>query len=192
MKARPSNTLRIIGGRWRGRKLSFPDAQGLRPTGDRIRETLFNWLQVYMPGARCLDLFAGSGALGFEAASRGAERVVMVERAPDVVDALRRNAQTLGADNIEIVSADALHYLERSGERFDVVFLDPPFRSDIIGTCCAMLEAGHWLAPEAFIYLERDCSRPAPALPAEWQLHRTRRAGQVEFQLAVRRDNTTT
>ena len=121
-----SNQVRIIAGQWRGRKLSFPDVTGLRPTSDRIRETVFNWLATSLPGASCLDLFAGSGALGFEAASRGATRVVMVDRNRDVVRALRDNRQRLSASMIKIVQQDAENYLSAADGQFDVVFLDPP------------------------------------------------------------------
>jgi 16S rRNA (guanine966-N2)-methyltransferase len=178
--------LRIIGGQWRGRRVSFPDLPDLRPTGDRIRETVFNWLQMILPGARCLDLFAGSGALGLEAASRGAARVVLVERSARVCEALRLNREALGAQSVEIICSDALHYLQRPGEVFDVVFLDPPFDSDMIGTCCRRLEDGGWLAPSARIYLELAATAPPPELPGNWELNRSRKAGQVAFYLAQR------
>ncbi|HJV94446.1 MAG TPA: 16S rRNA (guanine(966)-N(2))-methyltransferase RsmD, partial [Albitalea sp.] len=118
--------LRIIGGRWRGRRLEVPESEGLRPTPDRVRETLFNWLGRDLSGLACLDLFAGSGVLGFEAASRGAARVVMVERERETLEQLRANRAALDALQVEIVPGDAFEYLARGGERFDVVFLDPP------------------------------------------------------------------
>ena len=125
------NRVRIIAGTWRSRVIRFPPAAALRPTPDRVRETLFNWLGQRLDGLACLDLFAGSGALGFEALSRGARRVVMVERDRAVAAALRASAKELGASGADIVEGDSLKYLERSAERFDVVFLDPPFASDL-------------------------------------------------------------
>lgn len=186
MKPRRGNQLRIIGGSWRGRRVSFPDAEGLRPTGDRVRETVFNWLQPYVPGARCLDLFAGSGAMGLEALSRGAAAVTFVERSRAVADAIRQSLAMLGDRAGRVLNMDADRYLAGAAEPYDVVFLDPPFASDIIGSCCARLEAGGWLAENALIYLEQDRSRPLPALPAGWSLHRSGQAGQVAFHLARR------
>lgn len=183
---RHAQTLRIIGGSWRGRKLRFPDIAGLRPTPDRVRETVFNWLQAEVPGGRCLDLFAGSGAMGLEAASRGAARVVLVERAAEVCTALRANRELLDAAAVEVACDDALRYLERPGEAFDIVFLDPPFASEVLGACCRLLEDGGWLAPQAYVYLELDKARSLPELPANWELIRSRQAGRVGFHLAHR------
>ncbi len=180
-------TLRIIAGRWRSRRLVFPDLAELRPTGDRVRETAFNWLQPYVPGARCLDLFAGAGAMGLEAASRGAERVVLVDRARVACAALRENQRLLGASMVEVVCADALSYLRGHAEPFDIVFLDPPFESDIIESCCRLLEDGGWLAPSARVYLETAKTKPLPELPATWEITRSREAGRVAFHLAHRR-----
>ena len=148
--------MRIIAGQWRGRKLSFPDAQGLRPTPNRVRETLFNWLAPLVPGSRCLDLFAGSGALGFEAASRGAAHVVMVDHNPDIVRMLRRNQQLLCADAIAIVQQEAEIYLAgRRSEQFDLVFLDPPFRdSSLLENSMRRLAGSGRLKADARIYLE--------------------------------------
>ncbi|RFA30057.1 16S rRNA (guanine(966)-N(2))-methyltransferase RsmD [Alkalilimnicola ehrlichii] len=180
-------TLRIIGGEWRGRRLPFPNVKGLRPTADRVRETVFNWLQVQIPGARCLDLFAGSGAMGFEAASRGAKYVQLVDRSPKVYASLKANRELLDAGMIDIVCQDGLAFLKRgTDEPFDVVLLDPPFDSAIIEPCCQLLEANGWLAPEARIYLELDKSQPMPELPANWELVRERQAGRVAFRLAIR------
>ncbi|TPW17985.1 MAG: methyltransferase, partial [Halothiobacillaceae bacterium] len=125
-KAPTRNSLRIIGGTWRSRRLEFPTVEQLRPTPDRVRETLFNWLQHRIGGARCLDLFAGSGALGFEALSRGANEVVFVEIDPAAVQALRANAQRLQADNAQIIHEEALRYLAKPADPFDIIFLDPP------------------------------------------------------------------
>jgi 16S rRNA (guanine966-N2)-methyltransferase len=168
-----SRLLRIIGGQWRGRKIQFPPVEGIRPTPDRIRETLFNWLQPIIPGARCLDLFAGSGALGLEALSRGASRVVMVERERKVAEYLRNTGQTLAADGLEVVQADALAYLRREPQPFDVVFLDPPFRRDLLGPCLQGLARDGWLAPEALIYIEG------------WRVLKRKEAGQVAYHLVA-------
>jgi len=183
---RAGNELRIIAGQWRGRRVAFPDSEGLRPTGDRIRETLFNWLQAYLPGARCLDLFAGSGALGLEALSRGAAEVVFVERARPVVQSLEANLSKLQAQGGRVIQLDAMRYLDGAPRPFDVVFLDPPFGSDIIGACCSRLEDGGWLSADAFVYLEHDAAKPLPPLPPNWSLHRSGRAGQVAYHLARR------
>jgi 16S rRNA (guanine966-N2)-methyltransferase len=181
------NRVRLIAGTHRGRKLAFPDAAGLRPTGDRVRETLFNWLQGVLPGARCLDLFAGSGALGLEAASRGAAEVVLVESAPAVACALRANVATLGfGDRVRVVEADALRWLATARPvGFDVVFLDPPFASGLLGPALDALERGGWLADGVRIYLERSGAGGWP-LPEGLTLLRDKRAGQVAYALAGR------
>jgi 16S rRNA (guanine966-N2)-methyltransferase len=175
--------VRIIGGLHRGRKLPFAELPGLRPTGDRIRETLFNWLQPVIEGARCLDLFAGSGALGIEAASRGAGEVVMVDTAGSVIRQLEKNKALLKLDQLTIVRAEALQFLEQSPSPFDVVFLDPPFSDDLLQPICQRLDMG-WLADGARIYLEEDISRPLPTLPAGWEWLREKTAGQVRYGLA--------
>lgn len=172
------NQVRIIGGQWKRRLLSFPDQQGLRPTSDRVRETVFNWLGQDLVGQSCLDLFAGSGALGFEAASRHAERVVMVELARPVLAALKQNTVTLGAQRIEVVAADALAYLARTQERFDVIFVDPPFATDLLEQVLPLL-AAH-LASAGRIYLE---SAQLPQLPADWLVVRQGKAGRVHYLL---------
>lgn len=184
--ARRQNELRIIGGRWRGRRIGFPDGAGLRPTADRVRETLFNWLQPHIHGARCLDLFAGSGALGLEALSRGAEACIFVDRERAVADSIRANLAMLQASGAEAIQSDALRFLDGQSRPFDIVFIDPPFSLDIIGRCCAVLDARGWLAPSALIYLEQDRSRPQPALVDGWSLHRQGHAGQVAYYLARR------
>jgi len=176
-----SNRLRIIGGRWRGRKLSFPDALGLRPTGDRLRETLFNWLQVHLPERRCLDLFAGSGALGFEAASRAAAEVVLVEANPQVARSLAANIELLKADQIRLVSGKAQSYLQQTPEPFDLVFLDPPFADAVLPEIFSLLEQG-WLAEGALIYIEQPL-RTELVFPAGWQILKEKQAGQVQVWL---------
>jgi len=177
--------VRIIGGAHRGRKLIFPSLPGLRPTADRVRETLFNWLQPLLPGADCLDLYAGSGALGLEAASRGAGRVVMLDRSAEVVDQLRENIGLLQLDQVEAWQADALEWLagSPSSRPFDLVFLDPPFADDLLEQSCQLLDSAGWLNPEARIYLEMDAGHQLPELPERWRLLRRKKAGQVWYHL---------
>lgn len=180
-RGRPPGRLRIISGAHRGRVIPVPGNPGLRPTGDRVRETLFNWLQPGIEGARCLDPFAGTGALVLEAASRGARQVVAVESDAGLAGELKRLATEWGADTVEITIGDALVYLSGPPEPFDIVFLDPPFGSGLLERAAARLQAG-WLAPRALVYVETDASE-SPALPAEWSLHRDKRAGHVAFRL---------
>jgi len=179
--AKPNNRVRIIGGAWRSRVLRFPAVADVRPTPDRVRETLFNWLGQDLTGRRCLDLFAGSGALGFEALSRGAAEVVMVERSRMVLAALRENGARLGAGapRLRCLLGDALHFLDSPGEAsFDVVFVDPPYGSRLAGEVLARLPV--WLARDAAVYIESD-SRVAPASP--WRVRRHARAGAVHYHL---------
>ena len=180
------NQLRIIAGSWRGRKLYFAPVPGLRPTPNRVRETLFNWLQPVIHGARCLDLYAGSGALGIEAASRGAVAVVLVDRDPQVVRTLREQLQILAADQVQVVQADVGNWLSGTPETFDIVFLDPPFREGLLPATIRQLEDDGWLAPEAWIYVEAE-PELVPELPDNWELYRSKRAGQVGYQLVRRR-----
>lgn len=175
--------VRIIGGAWRGRRLAFPEHTGLRPTPDRVRETVFNWLLPALPGARCLDLFAGSGAFGFEALSRGAARAVLVDNHAETVDALRANAARLTAQSAEIVQADALQWLRGPAAPFDIVFLDPPYASGLLGPALELLDSRAWLKPRGLIYLEAPQDAALP-LPASWQLQRSKTAGQVGYHLA--------
>lgn len=178
------NRLRIIGGRWRGRKLSFPDVAGLRPTGDRIRETLFNWLAPELPGARCLDIFAGSGALGIEALSRGAAVVTLLERDRAAAASLRSNLALLASEAGKVVEADALAWLQRgnSDEPFDIVFIDPPFAGGMWTGVLEALQQGGWLAEQASVYIESPADYSL-VLPASWTLHRDKRAGSVAYRL---------
>lgn len=175
-----ANRLRIVGGLWRSRVVRFPDAAGLRPTPDRVRETLFNWLGQRLTGLACVDLFAGSGALGFEARSRGAARVVLVERDRRVCEQLRRTARELEpGDGLEIVQADALAWLAAPGERYDVAFVDPPYASGLAGPALAALEGR--LKPGARVYVEAP-SIAGPPSPA-WRRLREGAAGAVKFAL---------
>ena len=180
-----ANQVRIIAGCWRGRKLSFAPVAGVRPTPDRIRETLFNWLSPVIRDARCLDLYAGSGALGIEAASRGASSVVLVDRDPQVVARLREQVQLLGAAQIEVVQSTVEGWLSAPAEPFDIVFLDPPFRKDLLPACMRALERGGWLAADARVYIEAE-SNLELQLPENWELMRSKRAGQVDYHLATR------
>lgn len=176
--------LRIIGGRWRGRRLDVFESEGLRPTPDRVRETLFNWLQPYIAGASCLDLFAGTGALCLEALSRGAADVVMVEKAPPVAQRLHQHVERLEAAGAEVVLADAVEFLQRTPRAFDIVFLDPPFKSDLIADCAALVEARGWIKPGGLVYIEAPSQMSELTLPATWELIRSKKAGQVGYHLA--------
>lgn len=179
--------VRLIGGRWRGTRLEVPDVDGLRPTGDRVRETLFNWLMPALPGARVLDLFAGSGALGLEAVSRGAAQAVLVERDALLAAALRGTAARLGAgESVEVVQADALAWLARGGVgRFDIVFVDPPFAAGLWDAVLVALSP--LLAADAWLYVEA-ANDAAWSLPAGWRAHREGRTRDVHYLLLRRAD----
>ncbi len=178
--------MRIVGGEWRGRRIRFPAAAELRPTPDRVRETLFNWLQTRIGGARCLDLFAGSAALGLEALSRGAHSTLFVERDRAIAAAIRANLAELKATRGRLIEGDARAFLGGTGEPFDIAFLDPPFAQGDLGELCRLLETRGWLAPDAFIYLEFAARSQAPVLPAGWTTWRETRAGEVKGMLARR------
>jgi len=182
-KAR-SGRLRIVAGNWRSRLLDIADVPGLRPTSERIRETLFNWLVPRINGARCLDLFAGTGALGLEALSRGASSVVFVEKSAEAVETLRANVKTLGAEGAVVHAMDALDYLRgEHPQRFDLVFLDPPFAADMVDELCRLLDEHKLLTNDACVYLEQDRSRPEPALPDGWRVLKNKTAGNVRYML---------
>ncbi len=178
--------MRIIAGKWRRRRLKVIDAPGLRPTPDRVRETLFAWLAPKLEGSRCLDLFAGTGALGFEAASRGAGAVVMVEKDPDVVETLRRHLVALEANEVEVVQADALEWLDACKETFDIIFLDPPFAQFDPADLCARIDRCACLEPSGLVYLETGAETFAPSLPEGFRVLKSQRAGQVRYHLATR------
>ncbi|MBO3277975.1 16S rRNA (guanine(966)-N(2))-methyltransferase RsmD [Pseudomonas schmalbachii] len=176
--------LRIIGGEWRSRKFSFPDGPGLRPTPDRVRETLFNWLAAYVPGARVLDPFAGSGALFLEALSRGASEGLALDLNSEAVAALRGHLATLKCESGQLLQTDALRYLESQPARaFDLVFLDPPFHQDLLQNACRLLEERGWLAANAWIYTESEAVPSSLGLPPNWRLHREKQAGAVHYAL---------
>lgn len=183
--SQPSGRLRIVAGKWRSRLLPVIDAPGLRPTPERIRETLFNWLTPNIVGSRCLDLCAGTGALGFEALSRGASQVVFVERSAPVARMLQKNIATLEAGGAEVRTGLAQDYLKAPSERcFNIAFVDPPFADDLAEDLCRLLETSGKLAPGALVYLEQERSQPMHALPDGWQLLKEKTAGNVRYSLA--------
>ena len=183
-----SGSCRIIGGKWRGRKISFDDAEGLRPTTDRIRETVFNWLQPYVYQSFCLDCFAGSGVLGFEALSRGAEKVVFIDSNSNTVKNLKQNRHQLDAAAAVIFHDDAFSWLQaasqnqRTEQRFDMVFLDPPFHSGLLEQSCALLNSSGVLAEDAIIYVEHAVNADV-TLPDNWFCLKQKTAGQVAYKL---------
>ncbi len=176
------NSVRIVGGEFRRRVLRFPDSEGLRPTPDRVRETLFNWLGQELDGWHCLDLFAGSGALGFEAASRGAERVVMIEKSPKVLAALHENHELLHKPAaVEIIRGDALQYLASTKARFDLIFIDPPYKKGWISRLEALLPGV--MKEDGALYIEAEHEI---ATLGDWQTIRQGKAGEVHFHLLRR------
>jgi 16S rRNA (guanine966-N2)-methyltransferase len=177
--------VRIIGGDWRGRKLPVRSAEGLRPTSDRVRETLFNWLQFEIPGARCLDVFAGSGALGLEALSRGADKVTLLEWAPANAKQLQANVKTLQAERAQVVQTDSLQWLAQPAEEaFDVVFLDPPFNQGLMQPAIDRLfQNGYVESDRAWLYLEQEKSLAWPSLPEGWRCFREKSTSEVRFSL---------
>ena len=184
-KSQPGR-LRIVAGKWRSRLLPVADAQGLRPTSERIRETLFNWLAPRIEGARCLDLFAGTGALGLEALSRGASSVVFVERSDVACENLRSSIRLLGADGATLLQRDALQYLASHDlPKFDVVFLDPPFADNATSELCRLLNQSGCLARDARVYIEQDRASDPAALPDGWQVTHDKTAGNVRYSLVV-------
>ncbi len=175
--------IRIIGGQWRGRKLPVPESAGLRPTTDRVRETLFNWLAPDLPGARCLDCFAGSGALGIEALSRHAGHVTLLELEVPIARQLTANLQTLKATAGQVIQGNTLQWLNKPGEPYDILFIDPPFRKGLLADTIALLDTQGWLASEALIYIECEAEQGTLQVPASWRLHREKTAGQVAYRL---------
>ena len=162
--------VRIIGGEWRGRKLKVPAVLNLRPTPDRVRETLFDWLHAYLPGALCLDVFAGSGVLGFEALSRGAAHVVFVDDSEVVISELKKGIAILKADNAEIYQAKVPLQLKKPDKLFDIVFLDPPYQNNLLIPTCFHLEKEGYLAANAYIYLESSATLTENELPEHWRI----------------------
>lgn len=191
MKKQTSGQIRIIAGQCRGRRISFPAVVGLRPTGDRLRETLFNWLTAELRGTRCLDLFAGSGALGLEAASRGAGDVILIELNPAAARALDENIEVLGLKSARVFNANVLNWLQQNAsdsKPFDIIFLDPPFDSTLLAeTITTLTQQSTLLAEEAMIYIEAPARQTLDSLPDSWQLHRHKTAGDVACYLYRRR-----
>ncbi|MEH6530498.1 MAG: 16S rRNA (guanine(966)-N(2))-methyltransferase RsmD [Photobacterium frigidiphilum] len=178
--------VRIISGQWRGRKLPVHDVEGLRPTTDRVKETVFNWLAQDIYQAKCLDLFTGSGGLSFEALSRGAESITMLELDKKAANQLQQNLTTIGATNANVLNTDSLKYLAQTGTPHDLVFIDPPFRKDLIQNVIDLLEANNWLTPHAMIYIEAEKELGEIVTPSHWRLHREKIAGQVCYRLFER------
>ncbi|MDB1122678.1 16S rRNA (guanine(966)-N(2))-methyltransferase RsmD [Vibrio algarum] len=185
-KKQPEGSIRIISGLWRGRKLPVFNAEGLRPTTDRVKETLFNWIAQDVPHAKCLDLFAGSGGLGLEAASRQASQVVMLELNSQAHKQLTQNISALNASAVEAINTDSLAFLEKHGTPFDIVFIDPPFRQGLLESSIKLLEENNWLAENAMIYIETEKELTLTAVPENWTLHREKSAGQVSYRLFER------
>ncbi len=185
--SRGSRELRIIAGRWRGRRWQFPAGTAIRPTPDRVRETLFNWLMHSIVGARCLDLFAGSGALGLEALSRGAASVRFLETDRPAADGIRKTLADWGDTSGEVIQRDALGWLEaEKAIPTDLVFLDPPFAAGLLPRAFQALWRRDWLSGDAQIYVESAAQDALPALPADWIVHRSGRAGEVGYYLLRR------
>ncbi|MGH1485253.1 MAG: 16S rRNA (guanine(966)-N(2))-methyltransferase RsmD [Cellvibrionaceae bacterium] len=184
-KAGSAGQLRIIGGQWRGRKLPIANVDGLRPTGDRVRETLFNWLMGDINGSHCLDLFAGSGALGLESLSRGAKRLTMLEKNTVAARQLAEHCQHLNAQNTQIIQEDALQWLEHQHQEkhaFDIVFIDPPFADNLWEQTLSRLINSELLAPKAIIYIEKPKGKVFTT-PPNWQLHREKQTGNTHYSL---------
>ena len=185
--------LRIVAGKWRSRLLNIAQVQGLRPTPERIRETLFNWLAPQIHGARCLDLFAGTGALGFEALSRGAASATFIEKSRGAAAMLNEACDELGADNAHIECRDAFDFLRSgSSERFNLVFLDPPFADDSLSELCRLLMEHQWIAGGAQIYLEQEKTHAPPDLPDGWVIANEKIAGNVRYSLLNTNSGQTT
>lgn len=181
---RNTNQVRIIGGLWRGRKLEFPSTETLRPTHDRIRETLFNWLSPYIVDAICLDLFAGSGALGFEALSRGAREVVFVDQDKLVIEALKKSQQKLSATAATIFQSEApSDKLNFAGKQFDVVFLDPPYQQQLLEQCCQWLAKNNLVVAGGLVYLEYALNTEPPELPPGWEPYKQNETATLCYRL---------
>jgi 16S rRNA (guanine966-N2)-methyltransferase len=182
-KVKAAGSLRIIAGLWRGRKLAVLDLEGLRPTSDRIRETVFNWLQPYVGSANCLDLYAGTGALGLEAASRGAERVTLVELNAKAAAQLQSHCQTLSAKQCQVHRQGASDFLNQNQQQYDIIFIDPPYQGDFWSDIAQQLMDTNSVADNALIYVEYPKQIVMPTLPAQWQLMKEKKAGAVNYCL---------
>ena len=190
-KARPGR-LRIVAGKWRSRLLDIADVPGLRPTSERVRETLFNWLAPDIQGARCLDLFAGTGALGLEALSRGATQVVFVDNSRRATREIEKSIKTLDASGATVVNQDARQYLRGvAPASVDIIFLDPPFAADLLTDLCRLVDELGILAPRGRVYLEQDKRKPEAQLPGGWTRIKNKTAGQVRYSLVEAGRQTT-
>lgn len=179
--------IRIISGKWRGKKLPVQDKEGLRPTTDRTKETLFNWLMQDIRDANCLDCFSGSGSLAFEALSRYAKNVTLLEKDKQVASQLGENLKTLKVDNATLIETDSIHYLQQSAsQKFDIVFIDPPFFNGLLQPCCNALEKNDYLAEKALIYIEKETLSDDFSAPTNWQLLKENSTAQVSYQLYLR------
>jgi 16S rRNA (guanine966-N2)-methyltransferase len=178
------NQLRIIGGKWRSRKLSFPDIKGLRPTPDRIRETLFNWLAPIIRDSSCLDLFAGSGVLGFEALSRGAKEVIFVDESRRVIEQISANQQLLNCQ-AKTYCLKAKDYLHQTTQSFDTIFLDPPFQQNLLEPICQLIHEKQLIKTNGHIYIEHKAKLKQLNLPANWQITKQKQAGNVTYLLIL-------
>ncbi len=181
-KVKKQGEIRVIGGKFRGRKLPVVALTGLRPTSDRVKETVFNWLQFDIGGSRCLDVFAGSGALGFEALSRGAKEVVFLEKSLEAVSQLKCNSDFLKLSNAEILLTDSLSFLQTSPERdFDIVFIDPPFKQNLMPDTLDLLFSNRWINEQSWLYLEQEKDLEWPVLPSGWICYREKATSQVKY-----------
>lgn len=178
------SNIRIIAGKWRSRKVSFLAKDQLRPTPDRVRETLFNWLAPYLVDAVCLDLYAGSGVLGFEALSRGAKSVTAIERDEDNIAVIEENAVALAAEGYSVVHADCLQWLQETSVPADILFVDPPYKKNLLAQTFAALEENHWVKTGSVIYFELDTPLDADLLPNNWKICKESKAGKVRYYLA--------
>lgn len=185
-----ANQVRIIAGKWRGRKINFQEGQGLRPTTDRLRETLFNWLAPVIEGSHCLDLFAGSGAIGFEALSRGAQKVLLVDQSLAVLKSLKENIQSLQCESVELHLKESLRFLKKyTGEPFDIIFLDPPFYIGLAQKAINLIFQHDILKQNGYLYLEQEHKAPMPVFPKKWEILKDEKRGHVRVFLMKNRDN---
>lgn len=189
-KSRKSITngfIRLISGKWRGKKLPVKNKEGLRPTTDRTKETLFNWLMHDVRDANCLDCFSGSGSLAFEALSRFAKSALLLERDKQVAQQLKENLKALKVDNASVIETDAINYLQQTAtQQFDIVFIDPPFHKGLVSPCCSALEKNGYLSAQALIYIEMEGRSADFELPINWQLLKEKNTDQVTYQLYLR------
>jgi len=184
MLSRATGKIRIIGGKWRSRKINFPQIPGLRPTHDRIRETLFNWLMSDIEGANCLDLFAGSGALGFEALSRGAKHVTFIDNSPKVISALKQNVVTLeAASMVNIIQTECPSVMHLKQAPFHIVFLDPPFYQGLLAPTLEWLEENRYIKPGALIYVEAEKTLTTLPIPNDWEVFKQKKTASVSYAL---------